>query len=74
VTATFKFSDFILDSRQFELRRGERTLKLEKIPLELLILLAEREGELVSREEIVERLWGKDVFLEARSQYQHRRE
>jgi len=30
-----------------------------------LILLAEREGELVSRDEIVEKLWGKDVFIEA---------
>jgi len=32
--------------------------------MELLILLIERRGELVSREEIVERLWGKDVFLD----------
>src|SRR5262249_10277139 len=35
-----------------------------KLPMELLILLIERRGELVSREEIVERLWGKDVFLD----------
>jgi TolB-like protein/DNA-binding winged helix-turn-helix (wHTH) protein/Flp pilus assembly protein TadD len=32
--------------------------------MELLILLAERKGELVTREEIAERLWGKDVFLD----------
>ena len=32
--------------------------------MELLILLLERPGELVSREEIAERLWGKDVFLD----------
>jgi TolB-like protein/DNA-binding winged helix-turn-helix (wHTH) protein/cytochrome c-type biogenesis protein CcmH/NrfG len=32
--------------------------------MELLILLVERRGELVSREEIAERLWGKDVFLD----------
>ena len=63
--ATLKFSDFILDSRRFELRRGERQLKLEKIPMELLILLAERGGDLVRRDEIVEKLWGKDVFIEA---------
>jgi len=63
--AAFKFPDFSLDSRRFELRRGEWILKLEKIPMELLILLAEREGELVSRDEIVEKLWGKDVFIEA---------
>jgi TolB-like protein/DNA-binding winged helix-turn-helix (wHTH) protein/tetratricopeptide (TPR) repeat protein len=63
--AAFQFSDYVLDSRRFELRRGERTLKLEKIPMELLILLVERQGELVSRDEIVERIWGKEVFLEA---------
>ena len=32
--------------------------------MELLILLVERQGELVTREEIAERLWGKDVFLD----------
>lgn len=39
-------------------------LRLEKRPMELLILLLEREGELVSRNEIAERLWGKDVFVD----------
>ena len=61
----FQFSDFVLDPRRFELRQGDRIRKLEKIPMELLILLVERGGELVTRDEIVERLWGKDVFLEA---------
>ncbi|MGB7024788.1 MAG: tetratricopeptide repeat protein [Candidatus Acidiferrales bacterium] len=37
---------------------------MEKIPMELLILLVQRRGELVSREEIAERLWGKNVFLD----------
>lgn len=32
--------------------------------MELLILLVQRRGELVSREEIAERLWGKNVFLD----------
>ena len=65
--AAFQFSDFVLDPRRFELRRGERVLKLERIPMELLILLVERRGELVSRDEIVEKLWGKDVYLETGS-------
>jgi len=33
--------------------------------MELLVLLASRQGELVTREEVVERLWGKDVYLDA---------
>jgi TolB-like protein/DNA-binding winged helix-turn-helix (wHTH) protein/Tfp pilus assembly protein PilF len=65
MSAVFQFSDFALDPRRFELRRGERILKLEKIPMELLILLVEREGELVSRHEIVDRLWGPDTFLDS---------
>lgn len=67
MSGTFQFSDYTLDSDRYELRRGERTLKLEKIPMELLILLVEREGALVSREEIIERIWGTDVFFESDS-------
>jgi adenylate cyclase len=63
--AVVHFSDFVLDPARFELRQGHRIRRLEKIPMELLTLLVERGGELVTRDEIVERLWGKDVFLEA---------
>lgn len=56
--------DFELDLRPRRLRRGTRVLKLERIPLEILILLLERPGEIVSREEIVARVWGRDVFLD----------
>ena len=38
---------FDLDTKRYELRRGERVLRLEKIPMELLILLAERKDQLV---------------------------
>lgn len=60
----FHFADFTLDQSRYRLQRGERILRLEKRPMELLILLVERRGELVSREEIADRLWGKDVFLD----------
>lgn len=58
----FHFGDFTLDQSQYRLQRGERLMRLEKLPMELLILLLERRGALVSREEIAERLWGKDAF------------
>lgn len=60
----FQFADFTLDQSRYRLQRGEDILRLEKRPMELLILLVERRGELVTREEIAERLWGKDVFVE----------
>ncbi len=60
----FQFGEFSLDCDRFELRRSGRTLKLERKPMELLILLASRAGELITREEIAERLWGEDVFVD----------
>src|SRR5467141_2212723 len=59
-----KFAEFELDGGRYQLRRGDRVLKLEKIPMELLTLLAESNGRLVSRDEIVEKIWGKDVFVD----------
>jgi DNA-binding winged helix-turn-helix (wHTH) protein/tetratricopeptide (TPR) repeat protein len=59
-----RFEDFELDLRAYQVRRSGRTVKLERIPMEVLLLLAERRGQLVTREEIIERLWGKDVFLD----------
>ena len=56
--------DFELDLRPRRLCRGSRVLKLERIPLEILIMLLERRGEIVSRDEIVARIWGNDVFLD----------
>jgi len=59
-----RFDEFELDLRAYQLRRSGRTLKLERIPMEVLCLLVERQGQLVTREEIIEKLWGKDVFLD----------
>jgi TolB-like protein/DNA-binding winged helix-turn-helix (wHTH) protein/Tfp pilus assembly protein PilF len=56
--------NFELDLRPRRLRRGSHVLKLERIPLEILILLVEHRGEIVSRETIVARVWGNDVFLD----------
>jgi len=56
--------DFELDLKTYKLRRAGRLVKLERIPLEILLLLLEHKGQLVSREQIVERIWGKGVFLD----------
>ena len=63
--ASLKFDDVELDLGSYQLRRNGGIIKLEKIPMELLILLASRNGQLVSREEIIEKLWGKDVFVDS---------
>lgn len=60
----YRFRDFELDVAAYELRRGGRAIRLERQPMDLLILLVERRGQLVARGEIVDRLWGRDVFVE----------
>jgi DNA-binding winged helix-turn-helix (wHTH) protein/tetratricopeptide (TPR) repeat protein len=61
---TFRFGDFVLDLAAYELRDKGRPVRLERQPMDVLILLVERRGHLVTRAEIVERLWGPDVFVE----------
>jgi TolB-like protein/DNA-binding winged helix-turn-helix (wHTH) protein len=61
---TLRFLDFELDVEAYQLRRQGRPVRLERQPMELLILLAEHRGRLVTRSQIAERLWGKDVFVD----------
>lgn len=59
-------SDLIeLDLNRYELRRAGKRISVERIPMELLILLAQSGGRLLSREEIIEHLWGKNPWLDA---------
>ncbi len=63
--STIRFGDgFELDPRAWELRRAGRALRLERIPMEILLFLAQQPGQLVSREQIVEKIWGKRVFTD----------
>jgi TolB-like protein/DNA-binding winged helix-turn-helix (wHTH) protein/Tfp pilus assembly protein PilF len=59
-----KSEELMLDLGRYELRRDGSVLRLEKIPMELLILLVEKKDQMVGREEIIGRLWGKEVFLD----------
>jgi DNA-binding winged helix-turn-helix (wHTH) protein len=60
------FDQFELDLNSYELRKSGRVIKLEKLPMELLILLAEKQGQLVTRQQIIQRLWGDNVFVDTR--------
>jgi len=59
-----RFGEFELDPGKYELLHKGRPVKLERLPMELLILLVGSSGTLVTREMIIERLWGKDVYRE----------
>jgi TolB-like protein/DNA-binding winged helix-turn-helix (wHTH) protein/Tfp pilus assembly protein PilF len=62
--AVFEFGDFRLDSGRFELSREGRSLRLERKPMELLLLLVQSKGNLVTRAEIAQRLWDSEVFVD----------
>src|SRR5579864_6234756 len=53
-----------LDLGRYELRRLGQRVKLEKKPMELLIFLVGRREQLVSRKEIVAKLWRSDLFID----------
>jgi TolB-like protein/DNA-binding winged helix-turn-helix (wHTH) protein/cytochrome c-type biogenesis protein CcmH/NrfG len=61
---TFRIRDVVLDLVAYEVRRDGRAVRLERQPMDLLILLVRRRGQLVTRAEIVDALWGKDVFVD----------
>jgi TolB-like protein/Flp pilus assembly protein TadD len=60
----YKFGPFELDPAAYQLCRDGVKLKLEHQAMDLLICLVERRGGLVNRQEIVDRLWGRDVFVD----------
>src|SRR5271168_4538936 len=60
----YEFGDFSLDCGKFELCRKGRRLKLERKPLELLVLLVTKHGQVVTRNEIAQCLWEREVFVD----------
>jgi DNA-binding winged helix-turn-helix (wHTH) protein/tetratricopeptide (TPR) repeat protein len=53
-----------VDLGRYELRRSGRRIKIEKKPMELLIFLLERREQMVSRDDIVKKLWRSDLFID----------
>ncbi|MGH9548908.1 MAG: winged helix-turn-helix domain-containing protein, partial [Terriglobales bacterium] len=60
----YRFGPFDLDPSQGKLSRSGARVKLQDLPLRLLVLLVERPGEIVTREEVRQRLWPEDTFVE----------
>jgi len=59
-----RFGAFELDPSREELRRSGVRVKLQAQPFKVLHLLARRPGELVTREEIQEHVWGADTYVD----------
>lgn len=59
-----RFGNFEADLKTGELRKNGRPVKLQPQPFKVLALLLERPGELVTREDIHQILWGDDTFVD----------
>lgn len=59
-----RFGRFELDLRLQELRREGVLVRLQPQPFKLLVLLARRAGDLVTREELRRALWGEGTFVD----------
>jgi DNA-binding winged helix-turn-helix (wHTH) protein len=59
-----KFGPFEADLKTRELWKGGMKLKLGGQPFEILTMLVERPGQLVTRDELKKRIWSEDTFVD----------
>src|ERR1044072_1850119 len=59
-----RFASFELDCRSRELCEGARRVRLQDQPFEILRLLLERPGDVITRDEIRHRLWPEGTFVD----------
>jgi DNA-binding winged helix-turn-helix (wHTH) protein len=59
-----RFDEFELDYSRFQLCGAGKPIRLEGLPLQLLMFLVDKRGQLVTREDISAALWNKDVFVD----------
>jgi TolB-like protein len=63
-TRTVKFGSFELDVRLRELRTGSTRVRLQEQPFEILRLMLERPGDVVTREQLRQRLWPAGTYVD----------
>jgi len=62
--AIYRFGAYELDSRTGELRKNGMRIRCQEQPLQVLVSLLERPGELLTREELRQRVWPEDTFVD----------
>src|SRR5688500_12114332 len=62
--APLRFGSFELDVRSRELRTGDKSVRLQEQPFEILRMMLERPGHVVTREELARRLWPDGTFVD----------
>jgi DNA-binding response OmpR family regulator len=65
--AVLTFGDLAIDTGRHEVRRGDELVALKPKEYELLLFMAQHRGQVLSREFILERVWGWDYYGDART-------
>lgn len=60
----FRFGVFEVDATSGELRKSGVRLRLQDQPFQVLVVLLERAGDIVTREELRQKLWPADTFVD----------
>ena len=67
VGVVLEFQDIRLDSETHRVHRGDNVLKLGPTEFRLLATLMEKPGRVWSREQLLDRVWGRDIYVETRT-------
>lgn len=60
----YRFGPFAVDARTGEVHKDGRRIRLQEKPVQVLLALLERPGDVVTREELHQRLWPADTFVD----------
>jgi DNA-binding winged helix-turn-helix (wHTH) protein len=63
-SSTHKFADFVVDSRAGELFRRGKKINLQYQPMQVLVALLEKPGQIITRDELRQRIWSADTFVD----------
>lgn len=67
VGARLEFDDITLDSETHKVFRGEQELRLGPTEFRLLSTFMEKPGRVWSREQLLDRVWGRDIYVDTRT-------
>jgi len=62
-----EFDDIVLDSETHRVTRGSELLKLGPTEFRLLSTFMEKPGRVWSREQLLDRVWGRDIYVDTRT-------
>ena len=65
--AMYIFGDVTLDLRKYEAYKGKKALKLTKLEFDIIEYLIRHKGEVISRDQLLNEIWGYDVFPATRT-------